>query len=213
MSDTYQVVCDRHNRRVVLADVWYDPECKASQRYNEEMRRWDRHTSGGQPIVDRYGRPYPPGFRPYVYRHSSRAITISPREHMFVPELVDRDQPDIITGDDWMRWLQDRAEGKPAPHDGYIRTTYCEIGDAESADGHEIRISCELCEKSRGKSLLAFASADTLAMVLDRIGPTLATEKLPVYDQYSGKLSGDTVEVRVITLHELRKELGNTPRG
>ena len=186
MSDCYQVVCDRHNRRVVLADVWHDPEYEPSQSYDEEKR---------------------------PHRHSSRAITISPRDNMFVPELVDRDQPAIITGADWMRYLHDRAEGKPAPHDGYIRTTYCEIGDAESADRHEIRISCELCKKERGKSLIAFASADTLAMVLDRVGPTLATENLPIYDQNSGELSSETVEVRVITLHELRKELGKRPRG
>jgi hypothetical protein len=209
----YQVVCDRHTPRVVLADVWHDPECEASEHFDGEIRRWDKHNSGDQPIADTYGRPLPRQFRPHMPRYSSRSITVMPHEHMFIPDVVDRDQPDVITADDWARFLSDRVEGKPAPRDGFVRTTSCWVGGDEDTDGHKITIACELCKKLRGKPLrMPPTSADTLTMVLDRIGPTLPTEKQPLYDLSSGKLMEDTV-VRVITVSELRKELGKNPRG
>jgi len=215
MSDTYyQLVCADHTPHAVLADILRSPDREASERYEQEMQRWDNHNSGDKLISDTYGRPLPRQFRPHMPRHSSRTITVLPREHMFIPELIDRDEPDIKTADDWMRLLRDLAEGKPMPHGGHVRTTTYRIGADENTDGHKIEITCELCKKLRSKPLrMPPTSADTLRIVLDRIGPDLATEKQPMYDLASGTLTGDTVDVRVITLRRLTKELGNSPRG
>lgn len=211
----YRVVCDRHTPPLVLVDIAFDPDCEASQHYERQVARWDRHASGEQSELDRSGRPYPRGFRPYMPRHSSRTITVYPHEHMFFAELVDRSGPRDIN-----EWLQERAEAvlsgqePPRRHDGYVRVLEYEMSGVEDTDGHKITIACERCKKARGKSLrMPKTSAGTLTMVLDRIGPALPTEIQPLYDLTSGKLMDDTVEVRVITLYELRKELGKNPRG
>ena len=208
MSETYyRVVCDQHPTPVVLADVTCDPDQEASQQYEHQVQRWDRHNSGEEPILDRFGNPYPPGFRPYLYRHSSRKVTVDTHDHMFFPKLVDASAPDNIN-----EHIAAISSGQRY-HDGYVRVLDYEIGDTENTDGHEIRIGCELCAKVRGKSLLAFASADTLAMVLDRIGSSLETVSLPVIDQQDNKPTGEIVEVRIVTLYGLRKQLGDNPHG
>jgi len=210
----YRVICDRHTPPLVLVDITCDPDCEAFQHHERQVARWDRHASGEQPELDRSGRSFPRGFRPYLYRDSSRTITVYPHEHMFFAELVDRSGPREIN-----EWLEERAEAAvsgqepPRRHDGYVRVVEHEIGEVEHTDGHEIRIACDRCKQGRGKALLAFASAGTLAIVLDRVGTALPSEVQPVYDQTSGKLTGETVDVRVITLYELRKALGGNPRG
>jgi hypothetical protein len=211
MSETYyRVVCNQHDQPVVLVDVTCDPDQEAWQRYRDEQQRWDRHNSGEEPIPvsgDRYRRPHPRDFRPYMSPHTSRQVSVNPHEAIFVPELVDRSAPD-----DMNEYMEAFFNGQRF-HDGYVRVLDYEIGDTENADGHEIRIGCALCAKVRGKSLLAFASADTLAMVLDRIGASLETVSMPVIDQRDNKPTGEIVEVRMVTLYELRKELGDNPHG
>src|SRR5271166_185023 len=116
MSATYyRVVCDRHTPPLVLADVICDPDCEVSQHYERQMRRRDRHASGEEPMLDRFGNPYPRQYRPYIYRHSSRRTTVDPHEHVFVPELVDRSSGPADT----IAWIKERAEaicnGQPPP--------------------------------------------------------------------------------------------------
>ncbi|GJO36595.1 hypothetical protein NJB1604_00160 [Mycobacterium marinum] len=213
MTDRYQVVCKRHTPPVVLADITYDPNQEASQRYEREQQRWDRHNSGEETIIDELtGTPYPRNFRPYN-RHSSRAITVNPRPPMFVPELVEEDYGPSDTTE-YMFWRGRRIkEGMPVPRDGYVQVVRYEMGATENSDGREIRIACELCTRTSGKPLLAFASAETLALVLDSIGPTLDSAMLPLLDGKTNKPSGETVKVRVLPLVRLRKELGANPRG
>jgi hypothetical protein len=51
-------------------------------------------------------------------------------------------------------------------------------------------------------------------MVLDTIGARgVETVSMPVIDQRDNKPTGEIIEVRMVTLYELRKELGNNPRG
>jgi hypothetical protein len=202
MSATcYQVVCDLHNRPIVLADIWHDPDCEASQRFDDEIRRWDRHNSGEQPIEDTYGRPLPRQFRPHMPRYSSRSITVVPHEYMSAAGPVDSSS----ISDDWaMKWLSDRAEGRPAPHDAYVRTTTFEISD-EGANGHEIWIWCEQCKRDHGKALRMRTSADKLARILGQLGTELETQS--VYDLVTSRLTGKT-EVRMISLKKICDQLG-----
>jgi hypothetical protein len=214
MGETrYRVVCGLHTPPVPLADITWDPNQEASQRYERKQRRWDRHNAGEETIVDEVtGIPYPRNFRPYLHRFSSGKITVIERPYIFVPELVESYGPKDTM--EYVFWVSERAaEGKPVPRDGYVRVVDCEIGDTEHADGRTITIACALCEKARGKPLFAFASADTLAMVLDRIGARLEMVSMPVIDQRDNKPTGEIVEVRMVTLYELRKELGDNPHG
>ena len=87
-------------------------------------------------------------------------------------------------------------------HDGYVRVLDYEIGDTENTDGHEhtdrVRAVRQRCA---AKSLLAFASADTLAMVLDRIGSSLGHRvSAAASTSTSNKPTGETVEVRIVTV-------------
>ena len=208
-STYYRVVCDRHTPPVLLADITCDPDQEASQRHEQELRRWDRHATGEETILNSAGYPYPRDFRPDLYRHSSRKITVYPHEHMFVPELVDpssQDPVDAIL----------RGEPLPPPgHDGFVRVLGYEMGDTEHANGCEIRIACALCAQvsPRRKALFALVSADTLAIVLGRLAAGLTTVSLPIIDQRGLQATGETIEARIVTLHDLRKELGRSPRG
>lgn len=184
MNDRYQVVCDRHDPPITLVDIFYDP----NQEGNEQRPRMPRP------------------------RSSSRKLFIREHPPLFVSQLIDKSGPE----DMWEHasWVADLvAEDKPLPHNGYVQAVSFQIGDLEHTDGHEIRIACELCTRTRGKPLLAFASAETLALVLDRIGPDLATVTLPLLDPASEKPTGQTVEVRMLALASLRAELGEKPRG
>ncbi|GJO33428.1 hypothetical protein NJB1507_45250 [Mycobacterium marinum] len=210
----YQVVCSRHDPSVVLADITYDPNQEAEQRYTHEKQRWDRHDRGEETIIDEVtGQPFPRGITPPLYRSSSRGITVIPRPPLFIPQLVEEsDGPsDTI---EYMFWLSRRAaEGKPLPHNGYVQVAGYQMDAVDHADGSEIRIACELCTRTHGKPLLAFASAETLALVLDRVGSAVTATTMPFLDPDSGKLTDKTVEVRVVPLTKLRKELGSNPRG
>ena len=220
MSDAtyYRVVCNSDHEQVahepvLLADITCDPDQEAWQRHQREQRRWDRHNSGEEPIPveeDRYRRPYPRDFRPYMPRTNSKKITVRPYEHMFFPELVDPDQADITTMDDYIRdW--ERTKGKPRrPYsDGYMRVTNYEMDHTEHPHGRKITIGCALCKMLRGNSKPAKASADRLALALARINP-LDIKTLPLRDENDAKLTDETVEVRIVTLLEVCRELGGT---
>jgi hypothetical protein len=217
MSTCYRIVCERHTQRVVLVDVTCDPSQETSDRYERQMQRWDRHVIGEEPILDRLGNPYPPDFRPYLHRHSSNKITVVEHPYVFVPELVDKCGPNVVSTEDILALMTERVEAilnghAPRPYDGYVRTTDHGMSDSEHADGHTIRIGCQLCMTVNQNAQTAEASADTLAMVLDRISASLDTLSLPVLDD-SEKPTGETVQVRVLPLTTLCNQLGNSPRG
>ncbi len=115
-STYYRVVCDRHTPPVLLADITCDPDQEASQRHEQELRRWDRHATGEETILNSAGYPYPRDFRPDLYRHSSRKITVYPHEHMFVPELVDPSSQDPVDA---------ILRGEPLPPPGHEDSCEC----------------------------------------------------------------------------------------